>query len=168
MSRFLHRLGGSAARHPWRVVAAWAAAAVVVLGLAGAFGGALNDDYTIPGTSSQRANDLLGAVPGLRRRRRPGRRPRRPGHPRPGRPRRRAASLSTAVDHASQVAPPVVSRDGATAILTVQYDVPVTDFKDDAGLTRWDAADDLTDRGYQVEFGGQMPENVALPAAPPS
>ena len=27
MSRFLHRLGGSAARHPWRVIGAWAAAA---------------------------------------------------------------------------------------------------------------------------------------------
>ena len=73
MSRFLYRLGGFAARHPWRVIAAWAAAAAVVLGLAGTFGGALNDDYTIPGTSSQRAYDLLRErVPGHVRRRRPG------------------------------------------------------------------------------------------------
>ena len=59
MSRFLYRLGGFSARHPWRVIAAWAAAAVVVLGLAGTFGGSLNDDYVIPGTSSQRAYDML-------------------------------------------------------------------------------------------------------------
>ena len=59
MSRVLHRLGGFAARHPWRVIGAWLAAAVVVLGLAGSVGGALNDDYVIPGTSSQRAYDLL-------------------------------------------------------------------------------------------------------------
>ena len=59
MSRVLHRLGGFAARHPWRVIGAWLAAAVVVLGLAGSVGGTLNDDYVIPGTSSQRATDLL-------------------------------------------------------------------------------------------------------------
>ena len=59
MSRFLHRLGGFSARHPWRVIAVWAAAAVVVLGLAASYGGSLNDDYVIPDTSSQRAYDML-------------------------------------------------------------------------------------------------------------
>ncbi len=46
----------------------------------------------------------------------------------------------------------------------MQYDVPVTDFTDDAGLIQLrDAAADLTDRGYQVELGGQMPENIGRP-----
>ncbi len=165
MSRFLHRLGGASARHPWRVVAAWAAAAVVVLGLAGAFGGALNDDYVIPGTSSQRATDLLSEkFPAFA-----GADARVVVHTDQGTLDQGALdaaqqSMSTTVDHASQVAPPVVSRDGATAILTVQYDVPVTDFKDDTGLTQLrDAAANLTHRGYQVELGGQMPENIASP-----
>ncbi len=165
MSRFLHRLGGASARHPWRVVAAWAAAAVVVLGLAGAFGGALNDDYVIPGTSSQRAYDLLqDTFPAMA-----GADARVVVHTDQGTLDQGALataqqSLSTTVDHVSQVAPPVVSQDGATAVLTVQYDVPVTDFKDDTGLTQLrDAAANLTDRGYQVELGGQMPENISTP-----
>ena len=72
--------------------------------------------------------------------------------------------LSDTVDHVSQVAPPVVSQDGATAVITVQYDVPVTDFKDDSGMVQLeDAAANLTERGYQVELGGQMPENISKP-----
>ncbi len=165
MSRVLHRLGGFAARHPWRVIGAWLAAAVVVLGLAGSVGGTLNDDYVIPGTSSQRAYDLLqdkfpafagadarvvvhtdtgtldhGALDATRQ------------------------QLADTVDHVSQVAPAVVSKDGATAVITVQYDVPVTDFKDDSGMAQLeDAAANLTQRGYQVELGGQMPENISKP-----
>src|SRR6188472_1030667 len=152
MSRFLHRLGGASARHPWRVVAAWAAAAVVVLGLAGAFGGALNDDYVIPGTSSQRAYDLLQEkFPAMA-----GADARVVVHTDQGTLDQDALataqqSLSTTVDHVSQVAPPVVSQDGATAVLTVQYDVPVTDVKDDSGMVQLeDAAANLTQRGYQV------------------
>ncbi len=59
MSRLLYRLGGSAARHPWRTISVWAVAIMVVMGLAGTVGGALNDDYTIPGRDSQQAYDLL-------------------------------------------------------------------------------------------------------------
>jgi len=59
MSRLLHRIGATAARHPWRVIAAWVLALAIVSGLASAFGGALNDNYNMPGTGSQRATDLL-------------------------------------------------------------------------------------------------------------
>ena len=46
----------------------------------------------------------------------------------------------------------------------MQYDVPVTDFKGDAGLVALeDATADLAEQGYQVEFGGQMPENIGAP-----
>ena len=165
MSRFLYRLGGSAARHPWRVIGAWAAAAAVILGLAGAFGGALNDDYVIPGTSSQRAYDLLqDKFPAFA-----GADARVVVHTDRGtldQAELAAAQqqLSRTVDHVSQVAPAVVSQDGATAVITVQYDVPVTDFKDDSGLTQLEqAAANLTEHGYQVELGGQMPENIGKP-----
>ncbi len=165
MSRVLHRLGGFAARHPWRVIGAWLAAAVLVLGLAGSVGGTLNDDYVIPGTSSQRAYDLLqDKFPAFA-----GADARVVVHTDQGTLDQSALDaarqrLSDTVDHVSQVAPPVVSEDGATAVITVQYDVPVTDFKDDSGMVQLeDAAANLTGRGYQVELGGQMPENISSP-----
>jgi putative drug exporter of the RND superfamily len=165
MSRVLHRLGGFAARHPWRVIGAWLAAAVVILGLAGSVGGTLNDDYVIPGTSSQRAYDLLqDKFPAFA-----GADARVVVHTEHGTLDQSALHttrqrLSDTVDHVSQVAPAVVSQDGATAVITVQYDVPVTDFKGDAGLVALeDATADLTQQGYQVDFGGQMPENIASP-----
>ena len=164
MSRFLHRLGGFSARHPWRVIAAWAAAAVVVLGLAGSFGGSLNDDYVIPGTSSQRAYDMLREdFPAFS-----GADARVVVHAPQGTVD--PADLEAAqrqlagVEHVSQVAPAAVSEDGGTALIAVQYDVPVTDFKGDAGLVALeDATGDLAEQGYQVEFGGQMPENIGAP-----
>ncbi len=164
MSRFLHRLGGFSARHPWRIIAAWATAAVVVLGLAGTFGGSLNDDYVIPGTSSQRAYDMLREkFPAFS-----GADARVVVHAPDGAvdPADLAAAEQqlAGVEHVSQVAPAAISQDGGTALIAVQYDVPVTDFKGDAGLVALeDATADLGKQGYQVEFGGQMPENIAAP-----
>ena len=40
MSRFLHRVGGSAARHPWRTIGAWVVIVIAMTGLAGTVGGA--------------------------------------------------------------------------------------------------------------------------------
>jgi RND superfamily putative drug exporter len=47
----------------------------------------------------------------------------------------------------------------------VQYDVPVTDFKGDEGVRALEAATaPLDEAGLQVEFGGQLPENVTEPS----
>jgi RND superfamily putative drug exporter len=59
MSRLLYRMGRSGARHPWRVIGAWIVVAVVVVGLRGAVGGATTDRFTLPGTETQQAVDLL-------------------------------------------------------------------------------------------------------------
>ena len=45
MSRLTGRLGGAAARHPWRTIAAWLILIVALFGLKMAFGGQLQDDY---------------------------------------------------------------------------------------------------------------------------
>jgi RND superfamily putative drug exporter len=164
MSRLLHRIGGSAARHPWRALAAWLVALIVVLGLAGTVGGALNDNYTIPGTGSQRSYDLLkDRFPQMS-----GADARAVVHSDQARldPARLAAARTQLADvrGASSVSPPVLSADGRTALLTVQYDVPVTDFSGDEGLVDLqDATTSLRRAGYQVEFGGQVPENVSAP-----
>jgi RND superfamily putative drug exporter len=164
MSRLLSRVGGAAARHPWRIIAAWVVATAIVLGLAGTVGGALNDDYTIPGSDSQQAYDLLSErFPEMA-----GADARVVVHSASG--ALDAATLDAAagelaaMDAAGVVAPPVLSPDGKTAVIAVQYDVPVTDFKGDEGVVALEQATEaLVDAGYQVAYGGQVPENVQAP-----
>ena len=59
LSKALSRLGGSAARHPWRVIAAWLLAAALAVLAAIAFGGRTADSMTAPGLDSQRAAELI-------------------------------------------------------------------------------------------------------------
>src|SRR5919108_1734907 len=47
------------ASHPWRVLVAWLAIIVVLIGSVGAFGGSLKDEFEIPGSDTQRATDLI-------------------------------------------------------------------------------------------------------------
>jgi putative drug exporter of the RND superfamily len=59
LSKALFRLGGSAARHPWRVIAAWVLAAALAVVAAIAFGGRTADSMTAPGLDSGRAAELI-------------------------------------------------------------------------------------------------------------
>ncbi|MFE4263713.1 MMPL family transporter [Streptomyces sp. NPDC056883] len=59
LSKALLRLGTSAARHPWRVIAAWLIAATLAVLAAIAFGGRTADSMTAPGLDSQRAAELI-------------------------------------------------------------------------------------------------------------
>ena len=59
MANRLHRLGGWAFEHRWRVVAIWVTVLVAVLASAMAFGGKTNDKFSVPGTESQQAQELL-------------------------------------------------------------------------------------------------------------
>ncbi|MGW0758882.1 MMPL family transporter [Streptomyces sp. NPDC002814] len=59
LSKALLRLGGGAARHPWRVIAAWLIAATLAVLAAVAFGGRTADSLTAPGLDSQRAAELI-------------------------------------------------------------------------------------------------------------
>lgn len=59
MSNALYRLGHLAARRPWRVVGVWLVISVLIIGASGTFGGELSDAFTLPGSDSQQAIDLL-------------------------------------------------------------------------------------------------------------
>ncbi|MFJ3923867.1 MMPL family transporter [Streptomyces sp. NPDC090022] len=59
LSKALFRLGASAARHPWRVIAAWLVAATLAVLAAIAFGGRTADSMTAPGLDSGRAAELV-------------------------------------------------------------------------------------------------------------
>ncbi len=164
MTSLLHRIGGAAAANPWRTLAAWLVAAGCVLALAAGIGGQLVDDYTLPGKDSQRATDLLRE-----------RFPERSGttarvvlHAPDG----AATAVSTAVvddvrdrlqalPHVSLVEPAQVSSDARTAVLSVQYDVPVTDVDPPAandGLVA--AAAPARAAGLQTELGGEVPDQI--------
>ena len=62
MSSALYRLGCFAARHPWRSIALWLVAAIVVVGAAGAWGRDLEDSFEVPGVDSQLAVELLSTA----------------------------------------------------------------------------------------------------------
>ncbi|WP_381795873.1 MMPL family transporter [Streptomyces niveus] len=61
MATFLYRLGRLAFRRRWRVLLAWVALLVAAgIGIS-SFSGSTTDDFTLPGTQSQQAIDLLEA-----------------------------------------------------------------------------------------------------------
>ncbi|AZP22596.1 MMPL family transporter [Streptomyces aquilus] len=59
LSKALLRVGASAARHPWRVIAAWLITATLAVLAATAVGGRTADSMTAPGLDSQRAAQLI-------------------------------------------------------------------------------------------------------------
>ena len=162
MSRLTGWLGGAAARHPWRTIAVWLILIVALFGLKMAFGGQLQDDYTVPGTSSQAGADFLRAhFPQMS-----GSNARVVIHDRAGRHLDPAVLATVRGDVSrlpgvSVVAPPLLSKSGDTALIGVQYSVPVTYFKGTTGvdeLTRATAT--ARADGLQVALGGEVPENV--------
>ena len=67
--------------------------------------------------------------------------------------------------HVVAVDPPRLSADGDTALLTVRYDVPVTDFTGSEAVDALRTATAPTEQsGLQVALGGQVPENFAPPS----
>jgi Predicted drug exporters of the RND superfamily len=164
MSRLLGRLGGAAAAHPWRTICSWLIALLTLFALSAGFGGTPHNDYNIAGTESQAGIEFLrahlphmsgtdarvvvhdskqldlGDLEELRRR-------------------------LTDMPGAAVVSPPRMSADGDTALITVQYDIPVTDFHGTEGLDALRAAaEPLVQAGVQVEFGGQVAEDTNPPA----
>ena len=53
------RVAEAATRHRRRVVIGWVILLVSALGLSGAFGGKFSNSFSLPGTESQRAADVL-------------------------------------------------------------------------------------------------------------
>ncbi len=165
MSHLLHRLGRSTAAHPWRTISAWLVVAAAFAGLAGAFGGTTQENWDVDAAEAQAGIELL-------------------------REHTDAAGNATArvvvhtrdgsavgsdllaplaerlsdMDHAVAVSPPRLSDDRDTAVLTVQYDEPVT-HQDLMGNVEplEQAVAPTRDAGVQVELGGDLPETAAAP-----
>jgi putative drug exporter of the RND superfamily len=158
------KMGGAAARHPWRTIAAWLILIIALFGLKTAFGGQYQDNYTVPGAPSQAGADFLRAnFPQVS-----GADARVVIHDQHGREVGQSVLSQvrgdlTRLPGVSVVAPPLLSRDGDTALIDVQYSVPVTYFHGSSGLdalTR--ATAPARADGLQVALGGTVPENAVL------
>ncbi len=162
MTTALTRLGRLCAARPRRVLAAWVVVLALAWTVASAFGTPGEDDYDIPGTDSLAATTFLRAeFPGMS-----GDEARVVLHD--DRPLTAAAVESTADAIANLPDVGSVgtrwSDDRATALVSVQYTVPVTSFAGTEALDRLDeATDDVRADGVQVEYGGLVAEN-AMPA----
>ncbi|WGX97941.1 MMPL family transporter [Nocardioides sp. L-11A] len=62
MSPLLHRLGRSAATHPWTAIGAWVVLALVVVASSVAFGRDLEEGFDAPGLDSSQAAELLAGA----------------------------------------------------------------------------------------------------------
>src|SRR3984885_4271118 len=158
------KVGGAAARHPWRTIAAWLILIVVLFGLKTAFGGQYQDVYTIPGAPSQAGADFLQAhFPQMS-----GADARVVIHAAGHRPVGQAVLTEVRGDLArlpgvSVVAPALRSRDGGTALIDLQYSVPVTYFHGPSGVDALTSATAPAKAdGLQVALGGSVPENVLV------
>ncbi|MBO2446548.1 MMPL family transporter [Actinomadura barringtoniae] len=164
MSRLLYRLGSASARRPWRVISVWVLVVGVVAGISFVAGGSLHDNYRLKGTGSQEATDLLKErFPALS-----GADGRVVIHSDAGKVDQAKVQAAGAnmrkLPHVSEVDAVPPSADGRTTMLTVRYDVPVTELTPSTTLDHLkDASTDLKAAGYKVEFGGQVPENVTAP-----
>jgi RND superfamily putative drug exporter len=163
MSRLLYRLGRGAALHPWRTLGLWVLAAALVFGIASVAGGKTHDDWDVPGAQAQTGIELLrDHVPGA-------------GNASANvvahdDQRLSPATVSAlserleAMDHVASISEPRMSADGDTALLTVSYDVPVTDPDLMGHLEPLEKAIAPTqDAGIQVELGGDLPDTAAAP-----
>ncbi len=159
MNRFLGPLARLCAAHPWRALLLWVVGAVAAFALALAVGAPAQEDWDAPGTPSQRGVDLLRAhLPEA-------------GnasaqvvvHDREEEPVPEAEVVAldarlSALPHVLAVDPPRVSADGATVLLTVRYDVPVT-HRDLMGHAEplEGAVAATRSSGLQVALGGELP-----------
>jgi RND superfamily putative drug exporter len=156
----LYRLGDLVARRPLRTLTAWLLVLAVSLVLAASLGGEPRDEFTVEGAPSQIGSDLLAsAFPVMS-----GADARvvvhaDSGQRVDGRVLAEVGRSLADLPHVGVVDPPRLSPDADTALFSVQYEVPVTDFEGDEGLTALEAASAAaTEAGLQVEYGGQVPE----------
>jgi putative drug exporter of the RND superfamily len=165
MATFLYRLGGWAFERRRRVIAAW----VVVLGLvvasAAAFSGQTNDKFTVPGTESQRAQELLEqkypAASGAYARMVFAA----PKGEKLTDSENKAAVMASLeqtkqAEDVAQVIDPysahAISKDGRIGYADVIYPVPADKIEQGARDELSDSAKPARDAGLQVEFGGGL------------
>ncbi len=176
----LQRWGRTAARHHWRVIVGWVVLIAVVWAVGIALGGEADNDFTVPGTPSQDALDLLesdfpqaaaaGATVVY--------------HSPDGSGVTTDPSLSTALeasltdlsnlDGVASVTGPfthdeLLSSDGSTALANVVYTQPFEDLPNN-GVDAFDDLSDSVDQyrssSLEIELGGALPSAQPIDVEP--
>ena len=169
MTRFLARVADLSYRHKGRMVLAWIASAVVIIGLGSALAGEYNADYDTPGSESKAASDLTErefggysgqeifvvwkSVDGAQS---------------PEVKRRVGTFLREAqeVDHISRETPIRVSKDGTIGATTLPLTVPGWEVEKEDGERLIEAAEANSGNGLEIKLGGD-PIYAAQEAASP-
>jgi putative drug exporter of the RND superfamily len=163
MASYLHRLGGWAFDNRWKVLVGWVLVLVAVGACAAAFAGETNDEFTVPGTESQEAQDLLEArFPAAS-----GATARvvfeAPAGETLADPDNEAAVTETLAAAANSedveaVTDPfkdgTISEDGRIAFADVIYPVPANEISEEAADQLEASADPASAAGIEVDFGG--------------
>jgi RND superfamily putative drug exporter len=161
MNRFTRGIAMASARHPWRTITAWIAGLVAVLFLAASSGGTFADDFSVPGSQSARAMELLNEnFPDAAK-----------GHALVVFEAEDGTTLSAdrpavegvlgevgTLDHVASVADPftagTVSADGRIGYAEITLDVPEREMGKPAFTTLSDAVSAMHADGLRVELGG--------------
>ncbi|MEV4034031.1 MMPL family transporter [Streptomyces umbrinus] len=161
MNRLTRRIGDASARRPWVTIAAWVAALVLVLPLAGLVGGSFVDDLVAPGSQSEKSMELLEE-----------RFPEASGGsavavfavPEGERIDRHRTAVEAAVgrvaevEHVATVTDPfaagTVSPDGRIGYVQVAFDVPEMEVKPEQVDALNDAIEPVRGDGVVAEIGG--------------
>ena len=165
MATYLYRLGGWAFDHRRTVLLGWVLVLVLVVASAGAFSGQFSEKFEVPGTESQRAQDLLyEKYPGAG-----GASARVVYHAPAGQQltdqQNRAAVMESVeraskADGVSQVVDPytakAISKDGRIGYADVIYPMPADEIDDSARDELEASAEPAKAGGMQVEFGGGL------------
>jgi RND superfamily putative drug exporter len=159
MTRFLARLADIAYRRRGRMVLAWIAATVVIIGAGSALAGEYNADGDTPGSESKAANELteerFGGYSGQEIyvvwKDAAGARA-------PGARERVNAFLADAerVEHVAEHTPIRISRDGTIGSTTLPLTVPGWEVEKARGEELIAAAEANSGGGLQIKLGGQL------------
>jgi uncharacterized membrane protein YdfJ with MMPL/SSD domain len=165
MATYLYRLGGWAFTNRRKVLFGWLAILAVVIGCAASFSGQFSSKFEVPGTESQRAQDLLHErYPGA------GGASARvvfaaPEGERLTDPENKAAIMETVgeakrADGVSFVIDPyrakAISKDGRIGYADVIYPMPADEVSDHAREELEHSAKPASAAGMEVEFGGGL------------
>ena len=165
MATYLYRLGGWAFKNRGKVLIGWIAVLAVVIGCAAAFSGQFSSKFEVPGTESQRAQDLLHEkYPGA------GGASARvvfaaPEGEKLADPQNKAAIMETVgeaklADGVSFVIDPyrakAISEDGRIGYADVIYPMPADEVDDHARDELEASAEPAHAAGLEVEFGGGL------------
>jgi RND superfamily putative drug exporter len=157
MTRSLARLADIAYRRRGRVVLAWIAATIVIIGLGSSLKGEYEADYNTPGSESKAASDLtereFGGYSGQEVYvvwTDPS------GATSPGTRKRVDAFLGEAkqVDHIARQTPIRVSKDGTIATTTLPLTIPGWEVPKKDGERLISAAEDNSGDGLEIKLGG--------------